>query len=62
MAGWGESEEWGQEPEVQSHQLRQLCRANTGERRWGLSLSLQGRQREYDRDVVTGLLLLMPDN
>lgn len=26
---------WGQEPEVQSHQVRQLCRANAGERRWG---------------------------
>lgn len=39
MEGWRLSEEWGQAPEVQSHQLRQLCGANTGARRrwwwWG---------------------------
>lgn len=30
MEGWRVSEEWGQAPEVQSHQLKQLCGANTG--------------------------------
>lgn len=39
-------EEWGQAPEVQSHQLRQLCGANTGVRRWGLRMSLQRREGE----------------
>lgn len=33
MEGWRVSEEWGQAPEVQSHQLRQLCGANAGARR-----------------------------
>lgn len=55
--GWRVSEEWGQAPEVQSHQLRQLCGANTGVRRWGSRMSLQ--RREKDRDVETALPLLI---
>lgn len=62
MEGWRVSEEWGQAPEVQSHQLRQLCGANTGVKRWGLRMSLQRREREQDRDVVTALLLLILDD
>lgn len=45
----GGSEEWGQQPEVQSHQLRQLCGANSAERRWGLRVSLQKTPRESER-------------
>lgn len=36
MEGWRVSKEWGQAPEVQSHQLRQLCGANTGARKVGV--------------------------
>lgn len=46
MEGWRVSEEWGQAPEVQSHQLRQLCGANAGARRWRLKMSLQRGERE----------------
>lgn len=53
MEGWRVSEEWGQAPEVQSHQLRQLCGANTGARRWwwggfedGFAKERQGVRRE----------------
>lgn len=44
--GGMEGEEWGQAPEVQSHQLRQLCGANAGARRWRLKMSLQRGERE----------------
>lgn len=46
MEGWKVSEEWGQAPEVQSHQLRQLCGANTRGRRWGVWVSLQRTERD----------------
>ena len=65
MEGWRVSEEWGQAPEVQSHQLRQLCGANTGARRWwwgGWGWVCKGERGSKTRDVVTALLLLTLDN
>lgn len=46
MEGRRVSEEWEQAPEVQSHQLRKLCGANAGVKRWGLRISLQRGERE----------------
>jgi len=50
MEEWKVSEEWGQAPEVQSHQLRKLCGAKAGMRRKGLRMSLQGGEKEGCRD------------